>query len=151
MASTPKKIFKGSCHCGLISFTVRVALPNPPVASRCNCTICQKTGFTSLALESSSDFLLQTPKSLDELADYQFGTKSAIHRYFCTKCGVNVFSRGSYEYEGTVTRFQNVNILTLDQPQEGLELSEWKIEYWDGRADNWAGGKKERPWPSGLV
>jgi hypothetical protein len=151
MSSIPKKTFKGSCHCGLISYSVKVALSNPPVASRCNCTNCQKTGFTGLALDSIEDFELETPKSLTDLADYQLGSNSTIHRYSCPKCGVHVFRIGSYEYEGTVTKFQNVNVLTLDQPQEGLELSEWKIEYWDGRADNWMAGKKDQPWPGGLI
>lgn len=151
MASTSKKTFQGSCHCNFISYKVHVALPDPPVASRCNCTICQKRGFTSLAIDSESDFELKTPKSFDEMADYQLPSSKAIHRYFCPTCGVHVFTQGSYEYEGSLIKIQSVNVLTLDQPQEGLELSEWKIEYWDARTDNWAGGKKEKPWTSGLV
>ena len=151
MSSSPIKTFKGSCHCGLINYSMKVVLSSPPVASRCNCTICQKTGFTGLALGSIEDFELETPKSLSDLADYQLASNSTIHRYSCPKCGVHVFRIGSYEYEGNVTNFQSVNVLTLDQPQEGLELSEWKIEYVDGRADNWMAGKKDKPWPGGLI
>lgn len=60
-------------------------------------------------------------------------------------------SSGKYEYEGTVVDFFGINILTLDQPQEGLDLSQWKIMYYDGRNDNWKGGMKDVPWPGGCI
>ena len=151
MAETPKQDFHGSCHCGHITYDVSVALPDPKIAGRCNCTICLKTAFTPLKLASAADFTLKTPASLSEVPDYQYGRSPDIHRYFCAKCGVNVFISGWYEYEGQKFEIQNVNLMTLDQPQEGLELSEWKVEYVDGRNDNWFAGQKEKPWPGGLV
>ena len=53
--------------------------------------------------------------------------------------------------EGEVVEFFSVNLVTLDQPQEGLDLSVFRIEYWDGRNDNWMAGKSDVPWPGGIV
>lgn len=44
-----------------------------------------------------------------------------------------------------------VNAATIDQPQEGIDLSVFKMEYWDGRSDGFGKGKKEHPWEGGLV
>jgi hypothetical protein len=44
-----------------------------------------------------------------------------------------------------------VNIVTLDQPQEGLELSEWKIRYCDGLHDNQMAGLRDGPWSGGVL
>lgn len=53
--------------------------------------------------------------------------------------------------ENFTADFVTVNASTLDQPQEGLELSEWKYEYVDGRNRNWAAGPRIEPWKSGLL
>ena len=55
------------------------------------------------------------------------------------------------EAEGAVVEFFGVNVVTLDQPQEGLDLSIFKIEYLDGRNDNFMAGKRDTPWPGGIV
>lgn len=52
---------------------------------------------------------------------------------------------------GQVVEFFGINIVTVDQPQEGIDLSVFRIEYWDGRHDNWMAGKKDTPWPGGIV
>src|SRR5271154_5838534 len=97
---TPKKSFHGGCHCGFIRYTVSLALPSPPSATRCNCTFCLKTAFTSIRLSSTEDdFKLLSPSSLDEIPDYQFGSKQS-HHYFCGKCGVQVCGKGEYEFQG---------------------------------------------------
>lgn len=143
--------FHGSCHCGFIKYNVNLTpdfLANP-VAIRCNCTLCQKAGFTSLSI-SPSAFTLVSPASKTELPDYQPKNKS-VHHYFCTKCGVHVFCDGFYEYEGQKHDLFSVHLGTLDQPQDGLELSKFKIKYWDGLHDNWMGGEKEEPWSGGCV
>ena len=161
MAEPAKKTYAGSCHCGHIKYTVALALSDPPTAGRCNCTICLKTGFTSVRVATPSDFQLLSPSSAtldsnDEVGDYQFRSQD-VHKYFCKKCGVQVFSKGKYVFEGTEVNFFTVNILTLDQPQpvgsegEGLDLSMFKIKYADGRNDNWQGGTKDVPWPGGCV
>jgi hypothetical protein len=144
-----KKPFTGSCHCGAIRYTVRLALPTPPVATRCNCTICLKTNYTSLQVPPE-DFALESPASEADVRDYQWRSKDA-HRFYCDKCGVHVFSRVKYELGGKEVRSFGINIVTLDQPQEGLDLSRFEIRYWDGRSDNWAAGLKEGPYPGGCI
>ena len=101
--------------------------------SRCNCTICTKTGFTGISVEEpSKNFHLLSPKSFEDLPDYTI-TSPNIHRHFCTKCGVTFLGRGYYEFNGQKMDFFSVNLATVDQPQEGIDLSAFKIEYWDGR------------------
>jgi len=149
--SSSKKTFTGSCHCGFIKY--QAALPitpgETPVAGRCNCTICLKQGWTSLHV-SPDDFELLAPASASQVKDYQMRLPT-VHKYFCDKCGIHVWAEGSFEYQGTLQEFFTLNVLTLDQPQEGLDLSTFKIRYVDGRNDNWAAGPKDVPWPGGCV
>jgi len=74
-----------------------------------------------------------------------------MHLYFCEKCGVQVFREGTYEFEGTKHEVFSVNLCTVDQPQEGIDLAGFKITYCDGLHDNWMGGMKEAPWSGGCL
>jgi hypothetical protein len=152
VSSTTRKSFTGSCHCGFVRYEVVLSLPSPPdppTATRCNCTVCLKTGSTNFRV-APDDFTLQSPPSFNEIPDYQFRSKDT-HKYFCKECGIHVCGKGKYEYEGKVFEYFTINILTLDQPQEGLDLSTWKIKYWDGRNDNWKDGMRDVPWSGGCV
>jgi hypothetical protein len=154
MKSTNRQTFKGSCHCGFIRYEIVYDMPSPPeqpTASRCNCTICQKSGFTSLRLSGKDDFKLLSPSSLEETSDYQWQSKD-IHRYFCSKCGIQVYGCGKYVLPGGKDEhFFSVNALTLDQPQDGLDLTKWTIRYWDGKNNNWMSGPKDTPYLMGCV
>jgi hypothetical protein len=148
---SPRKIFHGGCHCGFIRYAVSLSLPSTPTVTRCNCTFCLKTSFTSTRLPGlEEDFKLISPSSFEEIPDYQFGSKRT-HHYFCEKCGVQVCGKGEYEFEGQHVKFFTLNVLTLDQPQDGLDLSQWKVGYWDGRTNNWTGGQRDVPWPNGFI
>jgi hypothetical protein len=149
MADQEKKTFTGSCHCAAIRYTVRLALPTPPIATRCNCTICLKTNYTGLQVPPA-DFTLVSPASEADVRDYQWRSKDA-HRFYCDNCGVHVFSRTKYEVGGQEVNGFGINIVTLDQPQEGLDLSRFEIRYWDGRGDNWMAGQKSAPYPGGCI
>ncbi|KIY00864.1 uncharacterized protein Z520_03530 [Fonsecaea multimorphosa CBS 102226] len=149
-----KKTFTGSCHCGSIKYTASLTLTDPPTAGRCNCTICLKQGFTGIRIPRE-DFTLLSPASLSSspVRDYQFRSRD-VHKYFCGTCGVHVCGEGSFEFpagSGTVHEFFSINALSLDQPQEGLDLSTFKMRYVDGRNDNWAAGMRDAPWPGGAV
>ncbi|KIW32510.1 uncharacterized protein PV07_04047 [Cladophialophora immunda] len=147
-----KKTFKGSCHCGFIKYEAALALTDPPTAGRCNCTICVKQGFTGIRLPRE-DFTLLSPASLSEARDYQFRSPD-IHKYFCGTCGIHVCGEGKFEFppgSGTMHEFFSINAVTLDQPQDGLDLSQFKMRYVDGRNDNWGAGVKDVPWPGGAV
>lgn len=151
--SADEKLLTGSCHCGFIRYTITLPasqLENP-TASRCNCTMCHKPSFTSLEVpDPSTNFKLVSPSSKTELPDYQLSNKHQ-HRYFCNKCGVQVLSEGSYEYEGTVYPYFAVNLHSVDQMQEGFDACKFKFKYWDGLHDNWQAGLKDEPFPGGCT
>jgi hypothetical protein len=84
--STGKQTFKGSCHCGFITYTVAVD-PAKRKATRCNCTWCQKPVFTNLDAEKD-DFKLLTPGSWDEVSNYN-PKKLGVNRWFCSQCGTH--------------------------------------------------------------
>lgn len=54
-------------------------------------------------------------------------------------------------FEGKRVDAFMINLATIDQPQEGVDLSETKVKYWDGLRDNFAEGLREVPWPNGLL
>lgn len=59
--------------------------------------------------------------------------------------------QGEYTYNGQVIPFFAVNVCTIDQPQEGVELSRTQLGYYDMLHENVEGGKREGPWEGGLV
>lgn len=77
-------------------------------------------------------------------------TYDKMHRYFCKKCGTHVWREGGYELQGQWIDLFTVNLCTIDQPQEGIDLSKFKIDYVDGRNDNWMAGTKSEPWSGGC-
>jgi hypothetical protein len=146
-----KTSFSGSCHCQAVKYNVLLSIPDPPTATRCNCTFCQKTGWTTINVEKPSDLTLISPASIDEMQLYQ-GKNKDIERRICGNCGVYIVAKGSYEYEGKKVDFFTINLMTLDQPQEGLDLSKFKMSYYDGLTNNWEGGQKENePWSGGTI
>ena len=148
--STEKKTHPGSCHCKAITYTVNIALPKQPEATRCNCTVCHKMGVATLSV-AESDFKLLTPSSTSDaqVGDYVWRNKKC-HRYFCKSCGVQVWSTGAYELEGKTHEFFIVNALTLE-PSDEIDLSKWKIKYFNGAEDAWFDGTKDVPHKGGCV
>ncbi|KAJ9602548.1 hypothetical protein H2200_013091 [Cladophialophora chaetospira] len=147
-----KKTFHGSCHCKFITYTVSVPqsqLDNPR-AGRCNCTICLKAGYTNVRI-ARTDFKLLTPASLAECKDYRIRPEQNIHKYFCGTCGIHVAQEGSFEWNGQVHEFFTFNLVTLEQPQDGLELSQWKFTYCDGRNDKFENISHDGPLPGGVL
>lgn len=123
-------------------------------ATRCNCTFCQKLSNTNLPYHSASNFTLISPTSKNEVSTYAPRNK-ALPRYFCDKCGAHVWMEGSYEFplpDGGRQKVEHfsVNLPTIDQPQDGVDLSLVKIKYWDGLNGNFGAGLGEQPWPNGV-
>jgi len=140
--ATPKKTFHGSCHCKKVTYTVDIALPLQ--VARCNCTVCTKTGFTSYQTPKSN-FKLLTPASFAELTNYQPNMKT-MNRYSCPTCSVQIALDGTYPLPGGKEHVHfSINAATLDQPQEGLELTGTKIVYVNGREDKWTDGLTDAP------
>ncbi|KAK3709699.1 hypothetical protein LTR37_010726 [Vermiconidia calcicola] len=153
MANRTKKTVKGSCHCGFITFTANVQIDEEGSikANRCNCTFCQKLGTTNMHLDGGrSDFQLLSPASTGEIGQYAPRMKTLV-RYFCRTCGSHVWMEGYFLVNGHRQDIFSVNLATVDQPQEGVDLSLAKISYFDALNDNFEAGASDKPWPNGLV
>ncbi|KPI42300.1 uncharacterized protein AB675_9543 [Cyphellophora attinorum] len=141
----------GPCHCGFVKYTV--AFPSSTLqtrtARRCNCTVDLKQGTTYYGLPHS-DFSLLSPPSLNDLADYKPKPNGGVHKYFCPTCGVQIAAAGTFAFQGQVREFFQINVGSLDQPQNGLDLGTWKVAYVDGRNDGWEDGARGTPFPGSL-
>ncbi len=110
----------GGCHCGRVKFEVDV--PDTVNVHRCNCSICQKSGYLHLIVHADRFRLLCGQESLSE---YRFHTGVARH-LFCCYCGIKSFYVPRSHPEGI-----SVNLNCLDVPAE-VEVT---LEAFDGR--NW--------------
>jgi hypothetical protein len=91
-------------------------------ATLCNCSICTKKGFIHLIVPPE-DFRLVSGR--DELATYEFNTKTAKH-HFCRTCGMHPF----YVPRSDPDKI-DVNVRCLD----GVDLKTLEVTTFDG--ENW--------------
>jgi hypothetical protein len=122
------KTYKGSCHCGKVHFEAEIDLAAG--TGKCNCSICAKRRSWG-AIVKPDAFRLTAGEA--ELADYQFGSLSAHHR-FCKTCGIAPFGNGYVEAIGGA--YYSVNLACLDD-LDAKDLAEAPIRYMDGRNNNW--------------
>jgi hypothetical protein len=81
------KRYKGSCHCGSISFDF--SAPQIDKGLRCNCSICIRKGAVMTAFTvAPEDINIVVVEGC--LSTYQFGSKTSKH-YFCNQCGIYTF------------------------------------------------------------
>lgn len=121
------KTYRGSCHCGAVTFEADLDLAQP--SFRCNCSICRRTRFWP-AVAKPEGFRLKTGES--ELTKYVFGGKKNFH-FFCKHCGVRAFGVGN---ETPVGKMYGVNLGCLADVSEE-ELSKIPIIHVDGMHDRW--------------
>ncbi len=114
------KTYAGSCHCGKVSYNVRIDLGS---VMACNCSICSRTG-SLMAFVPAADFELV--RGEHEQTDYQFN-KMNVHHLFCATCGVRSFGKGTAK-GGAEMRMINVRCLA------GVELKSLTITEVDGRS-----------------
>ncbi len=111
----------GRCHCGSVKFYVRA--PRELCAVRCNCSICQMSGFLHLLVPGDK---LGIECGEEFLTVYQFNKNIARHT-FCRVCGVKPF----YKPRSNPSGF-SVNVRCLDKRTiEGLRISEFDGEHWE--------------------
>jgi hypothetical protein len=122
------KTYHGSCHCGAVRFEANLDLSAG--SGKCNCSICVKTRNWSISLKPDAFRLV---KGEDDLSTYEFGTRSAHHR-FCKHCGVQVYTSGYVEEIGG--EFRSIRIACLDD-LSAAELTAIPVRYMDGRNNNW--------------
>ncbi len=100
---SPMNTYKGSCHCGAVTYTVNADIEN---AIDCNCSHCSRKGML-LSFIPGEEFTLLSGE--ENLTDYLFN-KKYIHHLFCKTCGVQSFAR-SMNSEGKETIALNVRTL----------------------------------------
>lgn len=115
------KQYKGSCHCGRITFEAKGDLNQ---VFDCNCSICQRKAALMWMIPKSQ-FRLLTPAA--DMGTYTFN-KHQIKHHFCPTCGIHPFGAGippSGKEEMIV-----VNARCL----EDIDLSTLDIQHYDGRS-----------------
>jgi hypothetical protein len=111
--------YRGSCHCGAVTFTVEGDIPGE--AMSCNCSHCRRKGFL-LTFVPADRFTLES--GVDALATYTFNTHKLQHG-FCQTCGVQCFAAGKGP-DGSDTRAINLRAV----PE--CDLDALKIQQVDG-------------------
>jgi len=114
------KTYKGSCHCGKVSYEVTTDLAS---VIACNCSMCSRAG-TVLTFVPVDQFKLLSGE--ENLTDYRFN-KHVIHHVFCSTCGIKSFARGTGQ-GGKEMRAVNVRCL------EGVDVDQLEIKKMDGRS-----------------
>lgn len=122
------RTYRGSCHCGAVTFEADLDLTQP--SFRCNCSICRRTRFWP-AVAMPEAFRLLSGES--ELTMYLFNTRKNQH-FFCRHCGVRAFGVGT---ETPVSKMYGVNIGCLEGVSEE-ERSRIPVTFVDGGNDRFA-------------
>ena len=76
---------QGGCHCGRVEYEIE--LSDQLTVHRCNCSICQKSGYLHYIVPATQFTLL---KGREHLTEYRFHTGVARH-LFCSHCGIKSF------------------------------------------------------------
>ena len=112
--------YKGSCHCGAVSFEVDGEIKN---AMACNCSMCSRRG-SLLWFVTPDKFRLLTPEAA--AGTYTFNKHVIKHR-FCPTCGIHAYGEG---VDPKGNRMAAINIRCL----EGLDLATVAVKNFDGRS-----------------
>lgn len=116
-------IHKGSCHCEAVTFEVEA--PNIIEADRCNCSICQKSGYLHLIVPFSRFKLIQ---GRDMLSTYTFNTGVAKHT-FCKVCGVKPFYTPRSNPDGI-----DINVNCLNTNNLVVHITDFDGRNWEQNA-----------------
>jgi hypothetical protein len=119
------KTYRGSCHCGAVTFEADLDLAQS--SYRCNCSICRRTRFWP-AVAAADGFRLLSGEA--QLTQYRFNTRKNVH-YFCRHCGVRAFGIGNDTPIGPMV---GINLGCLDELSDE-ELSRIPVTCVDGRND----------------
>jgi len=110
----------GGCHCGRVEFEIKI--PAKITVFRCNCSICQKSGYRHLTVPAESFQLLKGDTSLVE---YRFNTGVARH-LFCGTCGIK-----SFYVPRSHPHSYSVNLNCIDLPEQvDLTLDDFDGRHW---------------------
>ncbi len=79
-------VFKGSCHCGAVRFSVDSTITE---LTTCDCSLCTRRNALMAKVPQEA---LKVLAGEERLSCYQWNTRRAKH-YFCERCGIYVFHR----------------------------------------------------------
>jgi hypothetical protein len=113
-------IHHGGCHCGAVRFEVEA--PESLQVTRCNCSICSKSGFLHLIVPKDRFRLLSGEAAL---TTYTFNTGVAKHT-FCKICGIKPFYVPRSHPEG-----MDVNVNCLDTRPSTITIEEFDGQNWE--------------------
>ncbi len=116
-------LYRGSCHCNAIRFTVEA--PQDLEVERCNCSICSKSGYLHLIVPLANFTLLQ---GREALTTYTFNTGVARHT-FCSICGIKPFYTPRSNPDGV-----GVNVNCLDTRPASLTITDFDGQNWEQNA-----------------
>ena len=107
----PVADYRGSCHCGAITFGITTDFPE---LTTCDCSICRRKNALMVKVHESEFELLSGE---DSLTEYQFHTHTARH-FFCKTCGIYPFHR-----KRVTPDFVGINVFCLeDFDPEGITV-----------------------------
>jgi hypothetical protein len=86
MVAHTLRTYRGSCHCGTITFEIRSDFSE---LTTCDCSICRRKNALMVKVHESAFTLLTGG---DFLTAYQFHSHTATH-YLCRLCGICPFHR----------------------------------------------------------
>ena len=112
--------YKGSCHCGKISFEVEGEIKG---AMACNCSMCQRKG-SLLWFVPREDLHLLSP---GDLANTYTFSKHVIKHRFCPTCGIHPYGEG-VDPNGKAMAAINIRCI------ENIDLASVPIQHFDGRS-----------------
>ncbi|MEO0435930.1 MAG: GFA family protein [Pseudomonadota bacterium] len=124
--------FFGGCHCGAVRFCVTTS--DDVEVERCNCSICQKSGYLHLIVPQSR---FRLDRGANRLRCYRFNSGVAEH-YFCDECGIKPFYKPRSNPDGV-----DVNVNCLDELPKKLRIVEFDGKNWEVNAHRLAHKSQE--------
>jgi hypothetical protein len=115
--------YRGSCHCGAVSFEVEA--DEEIEVEDCNCSICSKAGFLHLIVPRANFKLLSGEEMLHT---YTFNSGIAKHT-FCKHCGVKPFYIPRSNPDGV-----DVNVRCLDTRPRAMRVVKFDGQNWEDNA-----------------
>jgi hypothetical protein len=112
--------YKGSCHCGKVSFEVEGEIKG---VLACNCSICQRKG-SLLWFVPRDQLSVLSPD--DAAGTYTFNKHRVKHR-FCQTCGIHTYGEASAR-DGKPMAAINARCI------EGIDLASLPVQHFDGRS-----------------
>lgn len=123
------KKYRGSCHCGRVTFEAEVDLAEG--TGKCNCTSCWKKRWWSVRCKPEQ---FRAITGQEELSGYVAGAETG-HGGFCKHCGVATYGWVAAA-EWNEGAYVSISVASLDD-LDPAELAAAPVQYMDGRNDSW--------------